>query len=132
MRKTIETLSTLILWIIWILGSELAISEIINSPTAYKKVIEHLWIVSWSPAIAISVFSFMMVAVWLSKDSTDKKPIPNQHTIKWTDEDILSAQSGKFVDLHFAGSGLDCNVLTRGELAMNPEASETTVREHAN
>lgn len=132
MRKIIETLSTLILWAVWILGSALAISEILASPVAYKKVIEHLWIVSWSPAIAVSVFSFMMVAVWLSKDDTEKKNIPSQHTIKWSDDDFLAAQSGKFVDLHFSGPGLDCSVNARGEVLVATEVSAAALREQAN
>ena len=117
MRKTIETTSTLTLWAIWFAGSALAISEILASPTAYTKVIEHLWIVSWSPVIALSVFSFMMLAVWLSKDSTEKKAIPSQHTLEWSDEDLKSAQSGKIIDLHFAGTDLACAVKKRENIS---------------
>lgn len=118
MRKTIETTSTLTLWAIWFAGSALAISEILASPTAYTKVIEHLWIVSWSPVIAVSVFTFMMIAVWLSKDSREKKDISCQHTVEWSREDIQNAQSGKVIDLHFSGHGLDCVVKKRDEISL--------------
>lgn len=117
MRKTIETISTLALWVIWFVGSELAISEFLSSHVAHKKVMQHLGIIAWSPVISISVFAFMMLAVWLSKDPRDKKTIPSEHIIKWSKDDLINAKNGKIIDLHFSGSCLDCEVKNREEVA---------------
>lgn len=117
MRKIIETVSTLALWAVWIIGSGLAVSEFLTKADVAKKITHHLWIVAWSPLIAIGVFGAMLIAVRLSKNETAKKTIASEHTVQWTSEDLANAQNGKVVDLYFASPGLDCQVVTRQEEA---------------
>ena len=118
MRKIIETVSTLALWALWIGGSGMAISEFLSSAAVHKKITHHLWIVAWSPLIAIAVFGAMLIAVRLSKhDNTNKKTIPSEHTVQWAEADFVNAQNGKVVDLYFASTGLDCQVVAREEVA---------------
>lgn len=117
MRKIIETVSTLILWAVFITGSSLAISEYFLNAEVSKKVSTHVSLVAWSPVIAIVLFGLMLVAIRFSKDETTKKEMPNEHAVQWSTEDLLNAQSGKVVDLHFANTGLACAVVTRNEVA---------------
>lgn len=117
MRKTIETLSTLALWAVWLIGSSLAVFDFLSSPAIAEKISQHLWIVASSPLIAISVFTVMLIAVRHSKTDTSKKLIPLEHNVQWTVEDLANAQNGKVVDLYFAGTGLACQVVARNEAA---------------
>ena len=116
MRKIIETTSTLILWAIFIVGSTLAISDFLNAEVS-KKVMLHLSFIAWSPVIAVSVFVAMMIAVRSAKTSVAKRIIATEHNIQWSPEEMTQAQTGKLVDLHFSGTGIECNVIAREEVA---------------
>lgn len=116
MRKIIETTSTLVLWAIWIIGSSLAISDFLFSEIS-KKILVHLSYIAWSPVMAILVFGSMLLAVRFAKNDTTKKAIANAHKVQWTTEELAQAQSGKMVDLHFAGTGIECQVVAREEVA---------------
>ncbi len=116
MRKIIETLSTLVLWVVWIFGSGFAISEFLSSAEVYKKITHHLWVISWSPGIALVIFAAMMLAIRHSKDDKTKKTIPSAHTIQWSREELTIAQNEKLIDLRFPGPGLDCQVTAREEM----------------
>ncbi|MDG0815948.1 hypothetical protein [Bdellovibrio svalbardensis] len=118
MRKIIETVSTLALWAVWIIGSSLAVSDFFFDAAMAKKITHHLWIVAWSPLIAFGIFAAMLIAVRRSKHDTTKKTIPSEHTVQWTAEELANAQSGKVVDLYFAGAGLACQVIARHEAAL--------------
>ncbi len=117
MRKMIETSSTLALWAVWLIGSGFAVAEFVLSPIIHQKIIQHLWIISWAPGLATFLFTAMMLAIRHSSDPTEKKTIPSQHTVQWTPEDFTNAQTGKIIDLQFPGSGLDCKVQVRSEVA---------------
>lgn len=117
MRKIIETVSTILLWAVWIGGSSLAISDFLFNDLISKKILFHLSLIAWSPAIAITLFAGMLVAIRFSKYEAKKKIIASEHTVQWSAEDIANAQSGKVVDLHFAGAGLDSQVVTRDQVA---------------
>lgn len=116
MRKIIETLSTLVLWAVWIIGSGFAISEFLSSTVVYKKITHHLWIVSWSPGIAFAIFVAMMLAIRNSKEEKTKKIVASEHTIRWSAEELTLAQNEKLIDLRFASPGLDCQVTARDEM----------------
>lgn len=116
MRKIIETLSTLILWAVWTIGSGFAISEFLSSSVAHKKITHHLWVVSWSPGIAFTIFAVMMLVIRYSKDEKTKKRVVSEHTVRWSAEELTLAQNEKLIDLHFASPGLDCRVAIRNEI----------------
>ncbi|MFM6928149.1 MAG: hypothetical protein ACKOX6_06760 [Bdellovibrio sp.] len=116
MRKIIETISTLALWSLWIVGSSLALSDFFNG-TVSQKILVHLSYIAWSPVMAVSVFGSMLFAIRSSKSELVKKSIANEHKVQWTTEELTQAQNGKMVDLHFVGTGIECQVVTRQEAA---------------
>ncbi|MGE5085167.1 MAG: hypothetical protein ACM3MG_02640 [Bacillota bacterium] len=118
MRKIIETTSTLVLWVIWIVGSSIAISDFFVNAQISRKILLHLSLIAWSPVMAVGIFAAMLLAVRFSKKETTKKAIPNEHKVQWTTEELSSAQSGKMVDLFFQGTGIECQVVIREEAAL--------------
>lgn len=127
MRKIIETVSTLALWAVWIIGSSMAISDFMHKADVAKKITHHLWIVAWSPLLAIAVFGAMLIAVRLSKKSTAKKTIASEHTVQWSNEELTNAKNGKVIDLYFPAAGLNCQVVSRAEVAAVLHSENQTV-----
>lgn len=117
MRKIIETTSTLALWLVFIVGSGLAISDFFFNKDASDMMMLHLSILALAPAMAIALFGMMMISVRSAKSQVVKKVMTSEHAVSWSFEELQNAQSGKIVDLHFQGSGLACNVVTREESA---------------
>lgn len=117
MRKIIETTSTLILWAVFIIGSTTAVLDFFFNADASEMIKSHLSVIALTPLFAVLFLGGMLIAVRFSKFDNTKKTIPSEHTILWTAEDLANAQSGKVVDLHFAGSGLACQVVARAEAA---------------
>ena len=113
MRKIIETVSTLSLWAVWIVGSGLAVYDFILDTEISKSNLQHLSLIAWSPMIAMGLFALMLVAVRFSKNETTKKTMPNEHSLHWSAEDLAKVQNAKLVDLSFLGTGLACHVKTR-------------------
>ncbi|QDK37713.1 hypothetical protein DOE51_09010 [Bdellovibrio sp. NC01] len=105
------------MWAVWIGGSSLAISDFLFNDLISKKILFHLSLIAWSPAIAITIFGGMLVAIRFSKYEAKKKTIANEHTVQWSEVDLVNAQSGKVVDLYFAGAGLDSQVVARDQVA---------------
>ncbi|HEX7673169.1 MAG TPA: hypothetical protein VF412_03310 [Bdellovibrio sp.] len=127
MRKIIETVSTLALWAVWIIGSGMAISDFMHKADVAKKITHHLWIVAWSPLLAIAIFGAMLIAVRLSKQENKKKTIPCEHSVQWSHEELTHAQNGKVVDLYFPAPGLNCQVVAREEVAAVLHSENQTV-----
>ncbi len=128
MRKLIETGSTLALWAVFISGSSIAIFDFFFNADAAEKITSHLTLISLAPLYAALIFGAMMIVVRFSKfDNTVKKAIPSEHTVQWSAEELLNAQTGKVVDLHFAGAGLACQVVSRDEVAHILHAENKTV-----
>jgi hypothetical protein len=117
MRKIIETTSTLALWIVFIVGSSLAVFDYFFNAEAAEKISSHLTLISLAPLFAVLIFGSMLIAVRFSKNDTTKKTIANEHTVQWSAEELAYAQSGKLVDLHFSSTGLACQVVAREEVA---------------
>ena len=117
MRKIIETTSTLALWLVFIVGSGLAISDFFFNKDASDMMMLHLSILALAPAMAIGLFGMMMVSVRSSKNALTKKTMISENPVQWSAEELQAAQSGKMVDLHFQGSGLACTVVAREEAA---------------
>ncbi|WP_413557410.1 hypothetical protein [Bdellovibrio sp. HCB209] len=117
MRKIIETTSTLALWMVFIVGSSIAISDFFLNAEVSELNLAHLSLIAWAPFFAAFIFGAMLIAVRFAKNETTKKAIANEHAIQWTAQDLAAAQTGKVVDLHFASTGLDCQVVTRNEVA---------------
>jgi hypothetical protein len=127
MRKLIETGCTLILWAVFISGSSIAIFDFFFSNEAAEKIWAHMAVVGWAPFFAVLIFGSMLFLVRVSKFEHTKKTIPSEHTVQWSAEELLNAQHGKVVDLHFAGAGLACQVVTRDEVASILHAENKTV-----
>ncbi|MBO9668782.1 MAG: hypothetical protein J7501_18430, partial [Bdellovibrio sp.] len=112
MRKIIETLSTLTLWAVFIVGSGMALFDFFYKTDASEMMMAHLRLISIAPLMAVIIFGSMLVAVRFSKDSKAKKTVPNEHAAQWSVEELANAQTGKVVDLHFPSTGLACHVVT--------------------
>lgn len=117
MRKTIEILSTLFLWFIFIGGSILAARDLFFSDIESRKIVEHAILLTWAPIIAVILFVGMLIAIRRSQFELKKKNIPCAHAVQWTGAELLQAKNAKVVDLHFVNSGLTCNVVSRSEVA---------------
>lgn len=117
MRKIIETTSTLALWLVFIIGSGLAISDFFFNQDASEMMMLHLSILALAPAMAIALFGMMIFSVRSAKKEQPKKVIHSEHALLWSTEELQNAQTGKIVDLHFQGSGLNCTVIAREEAA---------------
>ncbi len=117
MRKTIEVLSTLFLWSVFIGGSVLAVRDLFFSDIESRKIVEHAILLTWAPLIAVALFVCMLIAIRRSKYVLKKKNIPCVHAVQWTGAELLQAKNAKVVDLHFVSSGLTCNVVSRSEVA---------------
>lgn len=117
MRKIVETTSTLALWAVFIIGSTFALKDflVFNSDTTELMHL-HLNIVVWAPFYAALIYGGMLLSVRLSKFSLVKKTLASEHSVQWTTEEFVAAQSGKVVDLHFPAPGLACQVVAREEL----------------
>jgi hypothetical protein len=127
MRKTIETLCTLVLWAIFIVGSCKAVFDFVSKSDDGEMIFAHLKLISIAPVLATIIFVSMLVAVRLSKTQTTKKTMPNEHGAQWSAEELINAQTGKMVDLHFPSTGLACHVVAREKLALVLHSENTTV-----
>ncbi|QLY23853.1 hypothetical protein [Bdellovibrio sp. KM01] len=127
MRKLIETGCTLILWAVFISGSSIAIFDFFFNVEASEKISSHMLVIGWAPFFAVLIFGAMMFLVRVSKYDNTKKAIASEHTVQWSAEELALAQNGKVVDLHFAGAGLACQVVTRDEVAAVLHADNKTV-----
>jgi hypothetical protein len=127
MRKIIETTSTLALWAVWIIGSGFAISEFFFNDAVSKKAMVHFSLIAWSPVVAVGIFTWMLLAVRFSKTETVKKAIPSEHSVQWSEEDLVNAQNGKVVDLFFPAPGLTCHVKARDEVALVLHSDKQTI-----
>lgn len=127
MRKIIETLSTLLLWTVFIAGSCKAVAEFFSKSVSGEMMWEHLKLISIAPVLAVIIFASMLVAVRFSKFQTAKKTVVNEHAAQWTAEELVLAQTGKVVDLTFPSTGLACHVVARDEAAATIHSENTTV-----
>jgi|GEM_PF-5288365 hypothetical protein len=127
MRKIIETASTLALWAVFIIGSSIAISDFFFATEASELMKLHLTLVAWAPLVAIVIFGAMLYSVRTSKFELKKKTLPSEHSVQWTAEELMAAQTGKVVDLHFPAPGLACQVVAREEAATVLHAENKTV-----
>lgn len=127
MRKLIETGCTLALWAVFISGSSIAIFDFFFNVEAAEKISAHMLVIGWAPFFAVLIFGAMLFLVRVSKYKNTKKSIPSEHSVQWSAQELALAQYGKVVDLHFAGAGLDCQVITRDEVASVLHADNKTV-----
>ena len=127
MRKIIETVSTFALWAVFIGGSTLAMRDFFFNTQEAEKISAHIALLAWAPAIAIVVFASMLLAVRFSKYVAERKLLVSEHNTHWNEVDLIQAQTGKVVDLHFIGTGLACAVITRDEVAEVLHAENQTM-----
>lgn len=127
MRKIIETASTLVLWAIFLVGSSLAIADLIFKTENSELILAHLTLISLAPLFAVLIFAAMLIAVRFSKFKLVKRMISSEHQVQWSAEELVHAQSGKMIDLHFPGTGLACHVVPRDNAAEVLHSEMTTV-----
>ncbi|WP_413584546.1 hypothetical protein [Bdellovibrio sp. HCB274] len=127
MRKIIETTSTLALWVVFIVGSSLAVFDFFYNKEESLNIINHLTLISLSPLFAVCIFVGMLIVVRFSNYKPVKKTIPCEHAVQWSEFELAQARSGKVVDLHFPAAGLACQVMTRNEVAQVLHSENQTV-----
>ncbi|WP_413581898.1 hypothetical protein [Bdellovibrio sp. HCB288] len=127
MRKIIETTSTLALWVVFIVGSSLAIFDFFFNKEEAQNILSHLTLISLSPLFAVCIYVGMLIVVRFSNYKPIKKNISCEHAVNWSEAAFALAQSGKVVDLHFPAAGLNCHVVARNEVATVLHSENQTV-----
>lgn len=124
MRKKIENLATVALWLVWFGGSFVALQTLNNDPYHQDRIWAQLARISWTPVIAIAIFLSMMSLLFVFKKlmptKKEKLQIACQHESHWTTEDFETARKGKILDMYFQNDGLASSVESRTEVVLLP------------
>lgn len=119
MRKIIEFVSTLALWVLWLVGSVLALLELFGNGNNADDLMVLVQQIGVTPIFALVIFLGMMIVVKFGRkpQTLTKISLQENHDTKWNQQALQLAQSGRIIDLFFKNSGLACEVLARETVA---------------